>query len=54
MSLVENDDFFITENGRYDADNEFEQTVLQFNKTDDVKKCEFPARFIYLKNKMIY
>ncbi len=51
VSLVENDDFFITENGRHDADNEFEQTVLQFNKTDDVKKCEFPARFIYLKKK---
>ena len=51
VSLVENDEFFISENGRYDHHLEFEKTVEQFNKLDDVKKCEFPARFVYLKNK---
>ena len=51
VSLVENDDFFISKNGRYDHRLEFEQTVEQFNKVDDVRKCSFPARFIYLKNK---
>ena len=51
VSLVENDEFFIGNGGRYNAHKEFEQTIEQFNKKDDVKKCEFPARFIYLKNK---
>mgnify|MGYP003309106657 CR=1 FL=1 len=34
--LVENDEFFISENGRYDHHLEFEKTVEQFNKVDDV------------------
>lgn len=51
VSLVENDEFFISDSGRYNPHKEFEQTIEQFNKKDDVKKCEFPARFIYLKNK---
>ena len=51
VSLVENDEFFISAGGRYNHLQEFEQTVKQFNKVDDVKKCDFPARFMYLKNK---
>ena len=51
VSLVENDEFFISNGGRYNAHKEFEQTIEQFNKKEDAKKCEFPARFIYLKNK---
>ena len=51
VSLVENDEFFISSGGRYNHLKEFEQTVEQFNKVDDVKKCDFPARFMYLKNK---
>ena len=51
VSLVENDEFFISAGGRYNHLQEFEQTIDQFNKVDDVKKCDFPARFMYLKNR---
>lgn len=49
VSLVENDDFFINKEGRYNPQREFEDTVVQFNKLDDLKKCDFPARFMLLQ-----
>ena len=38
VSLVENDEFFISNGGRYNAHKEFEQTIEQFNKKEDAKK----------------
>lgn len=51
VSLVENDEFFISAIGRKNARLEFNETIKQFNKSDDVKKCDFPARFMLLKEK---
>lgn len=49
LSVVDNNEFFLTANGRENPETEYEAAVALFNQKDDVKKCEFPARFMYLK-----
>ena len=56
-SVVENDDFFLTENGRNNPEEEYKAAVQVFNAeagagqndVGELKKCLFPARFTYLK-----
>ncbi len=50
-SLVENDEYFLTPKGRYSPKDEFDASITTFNQTTDTQKCNFPARFIYLKRK---
>ena len=48
VSIVENEDFFIAKDGRYNPKAEYEASVKALND-DKTKKCEMPARFLYLK-----
>ncbi len=56
-SVVENDDFFLTKDGRKNPEMEYQAAVQVFNMEDgmlegadrELKKCLFPARFTYLK-----
>ena len=50
-SLVENNEYFLTPNGRYSPLDELNEAINQFNTPNNTKKCDFPARFIYLKQK---
>ena len=50
-SLVENNEYFLTPNGRYSPLDELNEAINQFNTPNNTKKCDFPARFIYLKKK---
>ncbi|MCM1322785.1 MAG: DUF4105 domain-containing protein [Acetobacter sp.] len=49
VSLVENEAFFLTEEGRYNSEAEYAAAVLAFNEPSDRRKCDFPARFMLLK-----
>ena len=48
VSIVENEDFFIAKDGRYNPKAEYEASIKALND-DKTKKCEMPARFLYLK-----
>ena len=48
--LVANDKFYADKNGRYNPKSEMETEIKLFNEGDDIK-CEFPARFEWLKEK---
>lgn len=50
--LVDSRDFYADENGRYNPENELETEIKLFN-ADDKIKCEFPARFEWLKEKKL-
>lgn len=50
IGLVDSRDFYADENGRYNPENELETEIKLFN-ADDKIKCEFPARFEWLKEK---
>ena len=49
ISLIENDEYFLSTNGRFSPLDELNTSIKQFNSENDTKKCDFPARFIYLK-----
>lgn len=46
--LVENSDFYVSDDGRNNPQSELKAEVENFQK-DDGRKCEFPARFEFLK-----
>lgn len=46
--LVENSDFYISDNGRFSPQDELKAEIQDFSGTRG-KKCDFPARFEYLK-----
>lgn len=46
--LVENSDFYLSENGRNDPLEELKTEIIEFQNKND-KRCEFPARFELLK-----
>ena len=48
-SVVANDEFFLSKEGKNSPSVEYETAVTAFNEPQNVKKCDFPARFIYLK-----
>ncbi|MBQ8480928.1 MAG: DUF4105 domain-containing protein [Alphaproteobacteria bacterium] len=48
--LVDNDKFYADEEGRYNPQKEMETEIKLFNEGDKIK-CEFPARFEWLKEK---
>lgn len=50
--LVENDDFYISPNGRTDPLAELKAEIADFQK-DDGKKCDFPARFGFLQKQQL-
>lgn len=50
-SLVENKEYFLTKNGRFSPKKELDASIKEFNQLNNTKKCDFPARFIYLKHK---
>lgn len=51
VSIVENDSFFLTNGGRYQPLEEYNATIKAFNTPHNKKKCDFPARFLYLQKK---
>ena len=48
--LVAADKFYADKDGRYDPQKEMETEIRLFNANDKIK-CEFPARFEWLKQK---
>lgn len=50
ISVVANDEFFISQEGKYFPNIEYETSIIAFNEINNTKKCDFPARFMYLKN----
>ena len=46
--LVNSQEFYVSENGRYSPQQEMEAEIEAFNKGDKIK-CEFPARFYWLQ-----
>ena len=48
VSIVENEDFFIAKDGRYNPKLEYDETIKELRE-NKLKKCEMPARFLYLK-----
>lgn len=49
VSLVENEAFFLHDEGRQNPEAEYQAAIDMFSRVGDSKKCDFPARFIYLK-----
>lgn len=48
IGLISNPEFYVDANGRYNPQAEMEKEISLFN-SGDMKKCDFPARFEYLK-----
>ncbi len=51
LSFVENEEFFLSNEGRTNPQGEFLSSVRIFNQKDNQEKCAFPARFLYLQKK---
>ncbi len=51
LSLVENQEFFISPEGRGNPQAEYQAAVEAFNRPHDKRKCDFPARFMILQKK---
>ena len=49
VSVIEKGNFFLSEKGRYNPEAEYNEAVRLFNEKGNVKKCDFPARFMLLK-----
>lgn len=49
VSLVENEAFFISANGRVSPVEEYTASIAAFNVPQNKRKCDFPARFMLLK-----
>lgn len=49
VSLVENEEFFISHKGRDNPISEYQATVEAFINPQNKQKCDFPARFLLLK-----
>ena len=49
-SLIENQSYFLTPNGKFDPTAEYNAHIKAFNTPNDTTKCTFPARFLYLKS----
>ena len=51
-STIDSEEFFLSPVGKYNADAELAATIRLFEETEDnEKKCLFPARYKWLKNK---
>ena len=48
QSIIENEDFFIAIDGRVNPKKEYDASIREF-KINKNKKCEKPARFLYLR-----
>lgn len=48
--LIASDDFYLAEDGRYNPKKEMDAEIKAFNDKKETK-CDFPARFIWLKEK---
>ena len=49
VSLVEKGNFFLTAKGRKNPRAEYDEAIRAFNEKGNLKKCDFPARFMVLK-----
>lgn len=49
IGLVDNEDFYLSSEGRYNPKAELEAEVKAFSSPNDELKCSFPARFEWLK-----
>ena len=49
--LMNNPGFYVAKDGRYDPEAEMDAEIQTFNIADNKQKCEFPARFNWLKEK---
>ncbi len=48
VSAVENEEFFLSQNGQTTPQDEYDTAVQAFSQKGNTKKCDFPARFMYL------
>lgn len=48
VSVVEKGNFFLTDDGMKNPQSEYDEAIRLFNKKDNLKKCDFPARFMIL------
>lgn len=51
LSFVENEEFFLNDEGRANPQGEFLSSMQIFNQKNNQEKCAFPARFLYLQRK---
>lgn len=49
VSVVEKGNFFLTDEGRNNPQAEYDEAIKAFNEKGNIKKCDFPARFMVLK-----
>lgn len=49
VSVVEKGNFFLTDVGRTSPQAEYDEAIRAFNEKGNLKKCDFPARFMWLK-----
>ena len=49
VSVVEQGKFFLTERGRTAPQAEYAEEIRIFSEKNNLKKCDFPARFAVLK-----
>ena len=48
ISQVEKGNFFLTENGGENPKAEYDEAIKAFNEKGNLRKCDFPARFMIL------
>ena len=49
QGLVDSAEFYVSPDGRYNPEAELQAEIKAFSATDNTQKCEFPARFEWLK-----
>lgn len=49
VSVVEKGDFFLTNDGKENPQAEYDAAIRAFSEKGNLKKCDFPARFMVLK-----
>jgi len=49
VSVVEKGNFFLADQGRTDPQAEYDEAIRAFSEHGNLKKCDFPARFMLLK-----
>lgn len=47
--LIDNQEFYISPDGRFNPEAELQAEITAFSAVDNMQKCEFPARFEWLK-----
>ncbi len=52
-STIDTENFFLSENGKVNPEDELKATILLFEGNDNELKCKFPARYMVLKKRKL-